>query len=101
MFFGRGEEDTQIPFLTDAKFARAAKSSCGDYLATFESDCRQVRADMFNQGEWLVAHVSFPTDLDISRVNDKYLAELQSYVNQKEFSEEFRMAGIKAKKLSR
>ena len=56
---------------------------------------------MFKQGEWLVAHVSFPTGLDISRVNDKYLAELQSYVNQKEFSEEFRMAGIKAKKLSR
>ena len=56
---------------------------------------------MFKQGEWLVAHVSFPTGLDISRVNDKYLAELQSYVNQKEFSEKFRMAGIKAKKLSR
>ena len=90
-----------MPFLTDAKFARAAKSLYGDYLVAFESDRQQVRADMFKPGEWLVAHVSFPTGLDISRVNDKYLAELQSYANQKGFSEKFRMAGIKAKKLSR
>ena len=80
-----------MPFLTDKKFARAVKSHYGDYLATFESDSQQVRADVFRQGDWLVAHVSFPTGLDISRVNDKYVAELQSYASQKGFSEKFRL----------
>jgi len=80
-----------MPFLTDTKFARAVKDSYGDYVTTFESDRHQVRADMFKQGEWLVAHVSFPTGRDISEVNDKYLADLQSYASQKGFSGKFRL----------
>jgi hypothetical protein len=85
------KEKYSMPFLTDAKFARAVKNSYGDYMATFESDHHQVRADVFKQGEWLVAHVSFPTGLDIERVDDKYLIELQSYANQRGFSGKFRM----------
>jgi hypothetical protein len=80
-----------MPFLTDTKFARAVKSSYGDYVATFESDRHQVRADVFKQGDWLVAHVSFPTGLDLSRVDDKYVAELQSYASQNGFSDKFRL----------
>ncbi len=80
-----------MPFLTDTKFARAVRDSYGRYVETFESDHHQVRADVFQQGEWLVAHVSFPTGLDIGRVEDKYLAELHSFADKKGFSGKFRL----------
>ncbi len=80
-----------MPFLTDAKFARAVKSLYGNYMATFESDHHQVRADVFQEGDWLVAHVSFPTGLNLERVDDKYLTDLQSYASQKGFTDKFRL----------
>lgn len=80
-----------MPFLIDTKFAHAVKNSYGDYVETFQSEHRQVRADVFKQGDWLVAHVSFPTGLDIDGVEDKYLTELHSYANGKGFSGRFRL----------
>ena len=80
-----------MPFLTDTKLARAVKRRYGNYMATFESEHRQVRADVFQEGDWLVAHVSFPTGLNLERVDDKYLTELQTYASQKGFSDKFRL----------
>ena len=80
-----------MPFLTDKQFARAVKDSYGEYLETFKSDRQQVRADVFKQGGWLAAHVSFPTGLDLERVDDEYLSELQTYASQKGFTNKFRL----------
>lgn len=80
-----------MPFLTDTKFAKAVKTHYGNYLATFQSEHHQVRADVFQEGDWLVAHVSFPTGLDLERVEDKYLAELQSYASREGFNGKFRL----------
>ena len=80
-----------MPFLNDTQFARAVKDSYGEYVETFESDRHQVRADVFKQGGWLVAHVSFPTGLDINRAEDNYLNELHSYADKKGFAGKFRL----------
>lgn len=80
-----------MPVQVDAAFAAAVKNHYGEYTGTLRSENSEVRADMFKQGEWLVAHVSFPTGLDLSSVSDKYLAELNSYAAQKGFSGKLRM----------
>ncbi len=80
-----------MPVQVDAAFAAAVKNNYGEYAGTFQSENSQVRADMFKQGEWLVAHVSFPTGLDLSSVSDRYLADLNSYADQKGFSGKLRM----------
>lgn len=80
-----------MPVQMDTVFAAAVKNHYGEYAGTFRSENSQVRADMFKEGEWLVAHVSFPTGLDLTSVSDKYLAELNSYAAQKGFSGKLRM----------
>jgi hypothetical protein len=74
-----------MPFQTDTRLAVEVGRIFGDYLGTFFSERREVRADLFRQGDRLEAHVSFPTGLDAARVNDRYLSELSEYARQHEF----------------
>lgn len=80
-----------MPILEDAQFEEAIGDAYGRYLATFNSENRQVRVDMFEQGDWLVAHVSFPTGLGVSRVTDPYLSDLQSFATKKGFDGKLRL----------
>jgi len=81
-----------MPLQIDAAFAADVKDHYGKYIGTFQSEHRQVRADVFKEGDWLVAHVSFPTGLDIAQVKDKYLSELQSFAKEQGFDGKLRMA---------
>jgi len=80
-----------VPIQIDAAFAADVRDHYGKYLGTFQSEHRQVRADVFKEGDWLVAHVSFPTGLDIAQVKDKYLGELQSFAKEQGFDGKLRM----------
>ncbi|MDQ2687407.1 MAG: hypothetical protein M3Y28_06025 [Armatimonadota bacterium] len=80
-----------MSFQTDATLAENVGTSYGDYMSTFESEHRQVRADLFKQGSWLVAHVSFPTGLDVESVTDAYLSTLQSYAKEHGFERKYRL----------
>ncbi len=80
-----------MPFVTDTKFARAVKDSYGDYLATFESDHHQVRADIFKQGDWLVAHISSLGGLKFEEVTDRYLGEIRSFAKDRGFDGKLRI----------
>ena len=81
-----------MPLQIDAAFAADVKDHYGKYIGTFQSEHRQVRADVFKEGDWLVAHISFPTGLDIAQVKDKYLSELQSFAKEQGFDGKLRMA---------
>ena len=81
-----------MPLQIDAAFAADVKDHYGKYIGTFQSEHRQVRADVFKEGDWLVAHVSFPTGLDIAQVKDKYLSELQSFAKEQGFDGKLIMA---------
>jgi len=80
-----------MAFQHDAAFAARVKKYFGDYIGTFESEHRQIRADMFKFGEALIAHVSFPTGLSASRVTDKYMGELEAIATKQGLAENFRI----------
>lgn len=80
-----------MAFQHDAAFAAEVKTFFGNYIGTFESEQRQVRADMFMSGGLLVAHISFPSGLSATRVTDNYLGELKTIAAKQGLSEKLRL----------
>ncbi len=80
-----------MAFQRDAAFAAEVKDFFGHYIGTFESEQRQVRADMFTNGDLLVAHVSFPTGLSATRVTDNYLGELKTIATKQGLAEKLKI----------
>lgn len=81
-----------MPIQIDAAFAASVKDYYGKYLGTFHSEHRQVRSDVFQEGDWLVAHISFPTGLGLSRVEDKYLGEIYLFAEEQGFEGKLKVA---------
>jgi hypothetical protein len=63
----------------------------GTYLGTFLSSRGQVRADLFDDGSEVTAYVSFPTGLDGTNVQDRYVSILNEYAASQGFGDRFRM----------
>lgn len=80
-----------MPFQTDERLATDARKTFGEYITTFTSRGGQVRADLFQEGNVLVAHVSFPTGLDASDVTDPYVSELSNFARQQGIADNFKM----------
>ena len=84
-----------MPLETDdrlvAELAQIGVVAYGEYLGTFVSQHGQVRADLFRRGDWLDAHVSFPTGLTGSTVTDRYVSDLWDYANEHGFGERLRL----------
>ena len=69
-----------MPFQRDEKYAAEVGSIFGEYLTTFVSQpAGQVRADIFQVKSRVVAHVSFPTGVAASEVNEPYMSVLREY----------------------
>jgi hypothetical protein len=80
-----------MPFQTDQRLSTHVDGAFGEYLTTFVSDGGQARADLFRRGKVVVAHVSFPSGIDASRVTDPYVSELWDYAREHGLQEEFRV----------
>jgi hypothetical protein len=80
-----------MPFQQDVAFADEAGEAYGKYHSTFRSQTGQVLAQLFEQNGWLVAHVSFPTDLKPEDVTDAYWSELNRYARQHGFEGRLRV----------
>ncbi len=63
----------------------------GKYLGTFFSAGGQVRADLFDRVNDVVAYVSFPTWVDPGDVEDRYVNELRAYAKSRGFADRFRL----------
>lgn len=70
----------------DDKFAADVGSFYGKYKGTFMSANNQVRADLFEKGDWLVAHVSFAKGYQSWSVTDAYFSDLKRYANEHGYS---------------
>ena len=84
------ETDTRLA-ATDTRLAADVGQMYGEYLASFISEHRQVRADLFRRGEQLEAHVYFPTELDVGTVTDHYITELRDYAREHGFGGRLRI----------
>lgn len=80
-----------MPFQQDETVAKAVAGIFGDYRTTFRSENGEVLAHVFEQGGWLVAHVSMPTGLEVYEITDSYLAELEQFAQEQGFEDRFRI----------
>jgi hypothetical protein len=80
-----------MQLIQDKRYETEIGSYFGKYLGTFFSARGQVRADVFDTGSEVVAHVSFPTGLGPSDVEDRYLSELRAYAAKEGLADRFRI----------
>ncbi|MGO9467103.1 MAG: hypothetical protein ACLQVF_23420 [Isosphaeraceae bacterium] len=80
-----------IQLIQDKEFEEAVGPYYGKYLGTFLSARGQVRADLFDTGRKVLAHISFPTGLNASNVEDRYVAVLEDFAAIEGFGDRFDM----------
>lgn len=80
-----------MAFQTVAELAEDEGKFYGDYLTTFFSETGQVRVDIFQRGEWMVAYASFPTGLKPYEATDRYVSNVNEYARQRGFQDKLRM----------
>jgi nitric oxide synthase oxygenase domain/subunit len=83
--------EPEIQLVHDKEFEEEVGPYHGKYLGTFLSARGQVRADLFDEGPQVIAHISFPTGMDVTNVEDRYLTELRSYAAAHGFGDRFRV----------
>ncbi len=83
--------DTPIQLIQDKELEEDASPHFGKYLGTFVSAHGQVRADLFDDRSEVTAYVSFPTGLNPSSAEDRYVNELRKYAADQGFSQRFRL----------
>jgi hypothetical protein len=81
----------QIELVHDMELEEDAESYYGKYLGTFFSARGQVRADLFDDGEEVNAWISFPTGLNETNVEDRYVAILEEYAASQGFGDRFHL----------
>jgi hypothetical protein len=80
-----------MPFQQDVAFADAIGQSYGKYHSTFHSQTGQVVGQLFERNGWLIAYVSFPTDLKPEDLTDAYVGELHRYAEEHGFKDKLRI----------
>ena len=83
--------EAPIQLFIDKDLEEEAGPYYGRYLGTFLSARGQIRADLFDEGSKVVAWISFPTGLDASNVEDRYVGILHDYAATHGFSDRFSM----------
>jgi hypothetical protein len=81
----------QIQLVHDKELEEEEDDSYGTYLGTFFSARGQVRADLFDDGEEVLAYIAFPTGLDLTNVKDRYVAILEDYAASQGFGDRFHL----------
>jgi hypothetical protein len=81
----------QMQLVQDKELEEDAGPYYGKYLGTFFSARGQVRADLFDDGEEVIAYISFPTGLDGTNVEDRYVSMLNEYAASQGFADRFQM----------
>jgi hypothetical protein len=83
--------ETPIELMQDKEFEEDVGPNYGKYLGTFVSARGQVRADLFDAVNEVVAYISFPTGRNASNVEDRYVGVLHDYAAKRGFADRFRM----------
>lgn len=84
-------QNTPIELFQDKEFEEDVGPYYGTYLGTFVSARGQVRADLFDATTQVIAYVSFPTGMNASSVEDRYVAVLDDYAAKHGFEHRFKM----------
>ncbi|MGP0063694.1 MAG: hypothetical protein ACLQGP_08875 [Isosphaeraceae bacterium] len=82
---------TQVELVHDKELEEDSGLSYGKYMGTFVGDRGQVRADLFDDGEEVIAYISFPTGLDVTNVEDRYVGILEEYAISQGFGNRFHL----------
>jgi hypothetical protein len=80
-----------MAFRTDERMKTDVAPGFGHYLVTYDSANRQVRADLFERGASVTAHVMFPTGMSAANVTDGFYEDLLEYAKTHGFRDRFRV----------
>jgi hypothetical protein len=80
-----------MPLIRDEALVKDVGTIFGEYLGTLLSARGEARADIFDTGTDVIAHVSFPTGLSPAEVHDQYLGDLREYADHEGFADRFRL----------
>ncbi len=80
-----------MKLIRDKELEEDVGLSYGAYLGTFFSSQGQVRADLFDDGEEVLAYISFPTGRSASNVEDRYVGILEEYAKSQGFGDRFHL----------
>jgi hypothetical protein len=75
----------------DKELEKEVGLSYGQYLGSFLSAQGQVRADLFDDGEEVIAYISFPIGRDATNVQDRYVAILEEFAARQGFGDRFHL----------
>ncbi len=78
-------------FELDKDFESDVGTFFGEYVSTFYSNNKQVWADLFKEGEGLVAHVSFAKGFTSGSISDPYLSDLNRFAEESGYGSSFRL----------
>jgi hypothetical protein len=81
--------EAQMQLIQDRALKKAVGSDYGKYLGTYFSARRQVRADLFDDGVRVTAYLSYPTGLNPTNIEDRYVSELREYAASQGFADRF------------
>lgn len=80
-----------MPFAQKEDFATRVGEAFGDYRSTFTSTTGQVRAQLFDVGGDLIAHVSFAPGYDGGTVTDRYVTDLRRFADEHGYAGRLRL----------
>jgi hypothetical protein len=83
--------ETEMTLIQDQALKKAVGSDYGKYLGTFFSARGQVRADLFDDGLRVTAYISYPTGLNPTNIEDRYVSLLREHAASEGFSDRFRL----------
>src|SRR5438105_4532724 len=81
--------EVEMQLIQDKELEKAVGSDYGKYLGTFFSTRRQIRADLFDDGARVTAYLSYPTGLNPTNIEDRYVSELREYAASRGFADRF------------
>ena len=80
-----------MELIRDKELEEDVGLSYGRYLGTFLSAKGQVRTDLFDDGEEVLAYISFPSGRNATNVADRYVGILEEYATRQGFGDRFHL----------
>ena len=80
-----------MQLIQDKALKKAVGNDYGKYLGTYFSARREARADLFDLGGRVTAYISYPTGLNPTNIEDRYMEPLLDYAESQGFADRFRI----------
>jgi hypothetical protein len=86
----RAFREVEMKLIQDKALKKDVGNDYGKYLGTYFSARREARADLFDCGGRVTAYITYPTGLNPTSIEDRYVEDLLDYAQSQGFADRFR-----------